>query len=347
VFKALIVDDEPIIRKGLEKLLRESEELEVSVRTAASGIEALAEMRRDRPHFLFTDIRMPKMDGIELCRIVSEEFEDCLKVIVSGYDDFDYARQAMSYGVVDYLLKPVSKKNVAGVLRKLADRYHKQALQGIVYPTLSQLELWAEGLDKAVWSLNQQDLERLLTECRPWICPSGAPIKQISELLIQLHEGWKRKWNARDLYKYDRELDLEGCQSVDEAFAKFISELHNHIAVLRTKRRGQAKDPVEESKHYIEDHLAKEVSLDEVADVLGLNPSYFSQLFKNTTGETFIQYRIRRRMERAKKLLENPSYRITDISYEVGYADHPHFTKTFKKYTGYSPSEYRDMLGIT
>jgi len=51
-------------------------------------------------------------------------------------------------------------------------------------------------------------------------------------------------------------------------------------------------------------------------------------------------------MEKAKKLLEIAHYRITDISSEVGYADHPHFTKTFKKYTGQLPSEYRQMLGI-
>ncbi|EFU40873.1 two component transcriptional regulator, AraC family protein [Paenibacillus vortex V453] len=51
-------------------------------------------------------------------------------------------------------------------------------------------------------------------------------------------------------------------------------------------------------------------------------------------------------MEKAKKLLAIPHYKITDISFEVGYADHPHFTKTFKKVTGYTPSEYRELLGI-
>jgi two-component system, response regulator YesN len=345
MYKLLIVDDEPIIRRGLEKLLQESAGESISVRTAANGVEALAEMHRDRPHFLFTDIRMPRMDGLELCRRASEEFDDCLLVVVSGYDDFEYARKSISYGVVDYLLKPVSKKSVAEVIQKLIARYQKQMNQHV--PSLGQLELWAEGLEKAIWSLNQQELSGILAELQLAACAKGLSHRQTSELLEQLHEGLKRKWNARDLFVYDRKLEFSSSSTKEQLFERFVEELQGHFTSLRSKRKGQAKDPVEESKIYIEEHLAKEVSLEEVADVLGLNPSYFSQLFKQTTGETFIQYRIRRRMEKAKKLLENPSYRITDISYEIGYADHPHFTKTFKKYTGYSPSEYRENLGIT
>lgn len=106
-------------------------------------------------------------------------------------------------------------------------------------------------------------------------------------------------------------------------------------------KSGKLKDPLEEAKGYIEKNLSEEVTLEMVAGILGLNPSYFSQMFKKRTGETFVQYRIRQRMEKAKRLLEQPSCRITEISYEVGYSDHPHFTKTFKKYTGVSPSEYR------
>ncbi|MNF97535.1 HTH-type transcriptional activator Btr [compost metagenome] len=115
---------------------------------------------------------------------------------------------------------------------------------------------------------------------------------------------------------------------------------------LKSKRKGKQKDPVEEAKQYMEKHLAEEVSLEEVAEFIGLNPSYFSQLFKQNTQETFVQYRTRRRMEKAKKLLQQPHWRITDISGEVGYADHPHFTKTFKKYEGCLPSEYRQRMGI-
>jgi two-component system response regulator YesN len=130
------------------------------------------------------------------------------------------------------------------------------------------------------------------------------------------------------------------------AFSSFEEHIHMLLDSLKQKRKGRAKDPMEEAKKYIETHLSREIPLEEVADQLGLNASYFSQLFKQMTGETFVQYRIRKRMDKAKKLLEQPHYRIIDISYEVGYADHPHFTKTFKKYTGLSPSEYRDKLGI-
>lgn len=64
------------------------------------------------------------------------------------------------------------------------------------------------------------------------------------------------------------------------------------------------------------------------------------------TGETFVHYRIRRRMEEARRLLAVPTMTISDISIHVGYEDYPHFTKTFKNLVGVSPSEYRASFGI-
>lgn len=86
--------------------------------------------------------------------------------------------------------------------------------------------------------------------------------------------------------------------------------------------------------------------MDEVAQKLGLNASYFSQLFKKETGETFVKFRIRLRMEKAKELLLRNDIRVIDIPGMIGLNDHPHFTKTFKKYTGQTPSEYRVEMGI-
>jgi two-component system response regulator YesN len=83
-----------------------------------------------------------------------------------------------------------------------------------------------------------------------------------------------------------------------------------------------------------------------VAKMTGLTPTYFSSIFKKMTNETFVQYRIKKRMERAQTLLAIPHMRIVDIAAEVGYEDYSHFTKMFKKLCGYSPSEYRSMLGI-
>ena len=115
---------------------------------------------------------------------------------------------------------------------------------------------------------------------------------------------------------------------------------------LQDVRSGSFKDPMEEAKGFIDSRLSEDISLDQVAAMVGLTPTYFSSLFKKVTNETFVQYRIKKRMTKAKEMLAIPYVRIVDVASDVGYEDYPHFTKTFKKIVGVSPSEYRAGLGI-
>lgn len=345
MFRVLIVDDEPMIRKGLVKLVQGAGDLISGIRTAENGVEALEMVEQECPHFLFTDIRMPKMDGMELCRRVAEMDENIQIVVISGYSDFEYAQKCLSYGVKEYLLKPINKAAVQETIGKLAARYHKQSvLSSSVAP--ARLEEWADEMEKAVWFLNHNELNESLEQWHKEYQAFSLSLQQQISLLGQLYKFLLKKLNARDVFSFASELHIEGARTSQEAFEIFSEAIKHLLQHLKSKRKGQIKNPIEEAKLYIEQNLAKEVSLGEVAEVLGLNASYFSQMFKQMTDETFVQYRTKRRMEKAKKLLEMPQYRIIDVSYEVGYADLPHFTKTFKKYTGCLPSEYRQILGM-
>jgi two-component system response regulator YesN len=341
--KALIVDDEPIIRKGLEKLIQQSARSGISIVAAENGEEALQVIAAERPDFVFTDIRMPKMDGLELCKRIAALESDMQLVVISGYGDFEYAQKCLSYGVKEYLLKPVSRSHLEAVLTKLTEHWSKQRNPSFV--SVAKLERWVERLEEAVWTLQMEALEALLHEGMQEMAAYRLTFSQQRELQEECFSLLLKKLSSRDMFPVETVLDLSGLPH-DRPFGLFREAVLRLCQQLKLKRKGKVKDPVEEAKTYIEQHLAAEVSLEEVAEMLGLNPSYFSQLFKQTTGETFVHYRTRRRMEKAKKLLESPHYRITDISCEVGFSDHPHFTKTFKKVTGFSPSEYRHMLGI-
>jgi two-component system response regulator YesN len=189
-------------------------------------------------------------------------------------------------------------------------------------------------------------LKELLQQARVELSPHKLRLNQLVDMLSEFSALLNKRLNTRDVFLFSDKLQLHDAVNEAEAWLRFETSLERVLQELRTKRKGKLKDPIEEAKSYIETHLAEEVSLEEVAERIGLNPSYFSQLFKQSTQETFVQYRTRRRMEKAKKLLAQPQYRITDISGEVGYADHPHFTKTFKKYVGCLPSEYRIKLGV-
>ncbi|WP_248926519.1 response regulator transcription factor [Paenibacillus hamazuiensis] len=344
MYRVLIVDDEPMIRKGLQKLVEQSGLPISEVAVAENGADAFEKIREKRPDFLFTDIRMPKMDGLELCRLVAEHDGDIQIVIVTGYSDFEYAQKCVSYGVKEYLLKPMNKRLVEDVIRKLVANAEKQRPKAFV--SVTKLDQWVEDTEEAVWTLQQDRLDRTFAECRAECERQQLALSQLTDLLGEYYALLIKKLNTRDVFAFASGLHFHDVLSAEEAWQRFTGAIADMCGTLKNKRKGKVKDPVEEAKLYIEEHLAREVSLEEVADYIGLNASYFSQLFKQMTGETFVQYRIRRRMERAKKLLEIPHYRITDISNEVGYADHPHFTKTFKKYTGFLPSEYRHMMGI-
>ncbi|NEW07427.1 response regulator [Paenibacillus sp. SYP-B3998] len=344
MYRILIVDDEPMIRKGLQKLVEQSELPIESLRSAENGVAAMQRIQEERPDFLFTDIRMPKMDGLELCRQVAEMDADIQVVVISGFSDFEYAQKCVSFGVKEYLLKPVNIKGFQGVLEKLV--LTKSKVSSETFVAVTKLEQWASRMELGVWMLQEAELNALLDEIRSELREYKLKLNRVCDILQEIHTLLHQRLNARDVYLMQGELALVGTSNEEETWLRFACAVRGHLEELRIRRKGKLKDPVEEAKRYMESHLAEEVSLEEVADHIGLNASYFSQLFKQSTQETFVQYRTRRRMEKAKKLLEQPQWRITDISGEVGYADHPHFTKTFKKYAGCLPSEYRQQMGI-
>ena len=96
------------------------------------------------------------------------------------------------------------------------------------------------------------------------------------------------------------------------------------------------------AKDYIERNLSTELSIDALADYLGISGSYFSMLFKQHFGETFVEYVTKQRMEMAKSLLALSDKSVTQIGQMVGYAERRYFTRVFNKYTGMLPSEFRD-----
>ena len=93
--------------------------------------------------------------------------------------------------------------------------------------------------------------------------------------------------------------------------------------------------------------MEETLSIKVISEHVFLSTSYLCTLFKNETGQTLNQYLTDFRIEKAKKLLRDPRYRITDISAQVGYSDGNYFGKIFKKSAGMSPSEYRDGYGGT
>lgn len=115
----LIVEDEKLIRQGIKTMIQRSGVPVEVIIECANGEMALEVIREQKVDVMFTDIRMPKMDGIELVRQMQSCEHVPLTVAISGYDDFSYAVEMLRNGVREYILKPVEREKIAEILRKL------------------------------------------------------------------------------------------------------------------------------------------------------------------------------------------------------------------------------------
>jgi two-component system response regulator YesN len=122
----LIVDDDQFIREGLKRLI-DWDELGITLLDEAEGgYEALEMMERQQPHILLTDIRMPRGDGLELIEQIRLRSWNTFIVVLSGYNDYSYVRQAMKFQVEDYLLKPVDAAELKEIMLTCSERYRSQ-----------------------------------------------------------------------------------------------------------------------------------------------------------------------------------------------------------------------------
>lgn len=117
--RVFICDDELWIILGLKNLIDWQKEGFVICGEASDGVKAWERIRKLEPDLILSDIRMPGMDGIELLKTVKQAEMSAETVIISGYSDFQYAKVAMQYGCMDYLLKPIDEDELLDCLRRV------------------------------------------------------------------------------------------------------------------------------------------------------------------------------------------------------------------------------------
>jgi two-component system, response regulator YesN len=123
---------------------------------------------------------------------------------------------------------------------------------------------------------------------------------------------------------------------------------HQHVKVTKLLERTYKNDDVLKAQKYVQTHLGEKISLTEVATHLHLNSSYFSRMYKKETGEGFVEYVTRVKMEKAIELLDQSIKSVEVIAYELGFESKSYFLKTFKRFYGLSPKsyKYKDKVSI-
>lgn len=124
--KVFLVEDEMVIRRGIKNSIDWEKEGYIFCGEASDGERAYPMIIKEKPDILITDIRMPFMDGLELCKLVKKELPNIKILILSGYDEFDYAKEAIRLGVTEYLLKPISSGKLLEALNGVSESIRRE-----------------------------------------------------------------------------------------------------------------------------------------------------------------------------------------------------------------------------
>lgn len=129
MLKLFLVEDEIIVREGIKKKINWEEHGFTFVGEASDGELAYPLIQQTRPDVVITDIQMPFMDGLELSRLVKREMPWIKIIILSGYDEFEYAKEAISIGVTDYLLKPIASAKIIETIQRVKEIIQEEQRQ--------------------------------------------------------------------------------------------------------------------------------------------------------------------------------------------------------------------------
>lgn len=541
MYRIVIADDEEYVRDLLAKSINGSGHGFEVVGKAENAIEAIKLVKDLKPDILITDICMPLANGLELIKAINQLGKDIKTVIISGYDDFSYAKSALTLGVTDYLLKPFLPEEMLEVLDKIKEELERQKillnnmsemknqfentlvflqqrfLNDIIQNPLEIKDAFAEGkkirLDlEAVqycsgivrirpncannqWNSKNQKMvedflrvikdEYFINEIKTFAvslddkqlviifcgnyknqvqfykeiqsgmekinqslkkyyhmhlwCALGniyCDWKQISISYKEALSVWKGLLNNADgIIRYedtkknkastgivdlkkDNELENhlllniqmgkkdKALELLDEVFVyyqKFDTQLSEFVSVSLVELVFSISNAIIEAggntqvwedkniieylkKHFsygnlidaqnaleeyvekcceqfliinekqgdkiiynvkmlIEQNLAnEEFNLVSASAELFFSHNYIRQVFKQKTGESFMEYLIRRRMETAVEFLKNPVFKIHEIALKTGYSNQRYFASCFKKYFGCTPTEYREQF---
>lgn len=250
MYQLIIADDEFAIRNGIATNIAWKElGFEVAGRFE-DGRDVIRYLEKNSVDVVFTDVEMYEVSGLEVASWVAENRPHVIVVIISGYKEFDYVKEAMSANVFDYILKPLNPEEIQRVFLKIRKK---------------------------------------LDEERPQYC-----------IVEENGEGDEKQLSPEKLVEY--------------------------------------------AKEYIESHISEELTVEVIADKVYMSRSHFAREFKRLTGDSVMDYVIRRRMERAISILRNGEHSQQKVAEAVGYEDLKYFQRSFKKYTGHTIKEYQRLL---
>jgi len=333
LIRTLIVEDDRIILKDLLEIINWKAEGFNIVGTAPNGKIGLRQFDTCHPELVVSDIRMPLMDGLTMIKSIKLKNPTTHFLILSAYDEFNYAKEAIRLGAEDYILKTeISESYIRSKLeiirRKLNHEedtaitvFEKKLVDYITTPTIHNMEnLKAIFEDVHLFpstALFQRNAELCYSTVKKEFSRLGVPDKFV---LPELHSYDElREW----VYTEVKNLELIDDLILHRQYSPVIINAHEYI-----------------SKNYMNPDL----KLQTIADHVGLSSGRLSVLFKKETGRTVNDFITSTRIEKAKELLSSGKYKVYEVSELVGYRTSQYFSTIFFNQTRQYPNQYRKGL---
>jgi two-component system response regulator YesN len=337
MFHVLVAEDELWIRSALVEIIESLGGDFKVVGEAANGEEAWGLIHELWPTILVTDILMPKMDGLELAKQIWEHKLPIMTIIISGHDNFQYAQQAIRYNVSEYLLKPLREEEIARALQNSLDNLDKLRVE---HSYTAGIRGFFENLEVSDIQTLSRDLFALVDSLLSMKgMQSGLRIGLLRIVSGKLHEM------IAGVYPAHKRTSLPAgeAKEINIYFQELLEIWFRYYPQMVS---GDTRHAIRRTCEYVNQNYMLNITLSAMARNENLSLSYFSTLFKQSTGESFVNYLNRIRIEHAKKLLLEPDIKIYEISELVGYCSLPYFNRVFKHWTAMSPNEYRKRLGL-
>jgi two-component system response regulator YesN len=375
MFRVFIVDDEPSVLEGLKIMIPWSELDFELCGESYNAQEALKKIENLRPHLIITDIRMPQKNGLELINEVRKLDMVTEFVILSGYSDFAYAREAMRHQVSYYLLKPIDRDEIISVLQKIKDKLdakfltvygfsqtdieafrinRNQPTRDTVSETANQAStgVWwksirddfEEELTKALKLMNYQNAKELVDELFTFFEANNVELVNACVMVNSFVYHILRIAFERNI-KLNTVLPPERCGEWDftelKSYMKGI--LSEAILLMLEDRRKNSRSYLYEVKTHIENNFDKELSVSLLAEMVFLDAGYLGDAFSKQFGRSINEYQHFLRIEKAINLIQTTEMKLNDISAAVGYNNYNNFFSHFERITHKKPAQYEKL----
>lgn len=342
MINVIIADDDYNARAGLLDMIA-WDELGANVIATVEDGEQVVKLLGQCPNvdLIILDICMPYMDGLTVAKYIRENDYETEIVLLSAHAEFDYAREALKYGIREYIIKPInrSKLNQLTEIVKTVCKEKKESVEWKMHLHGAELR---EDVKTALRYKDADAVQRILNVEQSFNSLSAKRFNEYCSVVF----GYMREYfkgSNKDVEMLEKRINIFYEISDVKAMKSSLEEIIEFLFVSDDKSSGRnSVNIVKAAKQYIDANiLSSDICSSNVATHFNLSVDHLSRLFRSAGEDSLSDYIIKSKIDKAKYFISDTTYSIRQVAQILGYTDPNYFVKIFKKKTGVTPTEFR------